>query len=534
MDKLKPQQGTGQHRPHAVSRTGHTSLHESSSVAYVRMNNEKWRSQSAATGSTSLTSPFWHTFAAISRPDKVVDTNPQIVTTTASHLVPGLTTGDLLTEITSIVPSTQSFSSRTSPSDNLLNVPTDATTSSKSNPTNQVLSAGESFGQSTVETSSISGSVASVSSQASTVIGTDKVTNLAPPVSQASNSTEQESSECGSKVDCTFMETSKPNHQAVIAGSVFGLVGIGVLVFAAAVCYKWRRRQGKDKLLSNNDVCMDKSSESATSLQFVQMADTTRAGCTPTQYRKASVSSEDTNNAIFESSFALTTGRVSQPLFGSSNECAPRTANDDSGLHSNASSIPPNRTTNHSGLEAVNSTTHQNNCDDALNQSQCSSVFPGHSTADLETISAALISRTSSFKQRRDLGYTTLPTHKHASVNSAKSTDFSDNNETEDTPEDETFSIEKARTANIASVRRHSLMPRIVNIVAATQRNTDEENDGTQSQYPHDNSFECADRHRSSASTRRARSASPVRATARYSGSPTKLNEHFGIDTWNV
>lgn len=98
--------------------------------------------------------------------------------------------------------------------------------------------------------------------------------------------------------------------------------------------------------------------------------------------------------------------------------------------------------------------------------------------------------------------------------------------QTEDTDkenEPRTLFIGTAQPTRLASARRHSLTPRIVNIVAGS---------GNKDRLRSDGADDSGDEGLSKRSTFRARSSSPMKSSKLYSGSPAKLNTHFGIQTW--
>lgn len=98
--------------------------------------------------------------------------------------------------------------------------------------------------------------------------------------------------------------------------------------------------------------------------------------------------------------------------------------------------------------------------------------------------------------------------------------------QTEDTDkenEPRTLFIGTAQPTKFASARRHSLTPRIVNIIAGS---------GSRDRVQADGADESSgDEGPSKRSTIRARSSSPMKSSKLYSGSPAKLNHHFGIKT---
>lgn len=104
----------------------------------------------------------------------------------------------------------------------------------------------------------------------------------------------------------------------------------------------------------------------------------------------------------------------------------------------------------------------------------------------------------------------------------------------DDDPHAHVLYIGKARPAKLSSLRRHSLTPRIINIVANTHSRSRRGADGAGSDRSDDevDTDTAPTSVNATKSTLRARSASPMKSTNAYSGSPVKLTNHFGIVTW--
>ena len=92
---------------------------------------------------------------------------------------------------------------------------------------------------------------------------------------------------------------------------------------------------------------------------------------------------------------------------------------------------------------------------------------------------------------------------------------------TRTTPNDTEEPEPTVSTARIVTTRRHSFTPRIINIIAGQHSKDAAHSDSTDSgPFVH------------RVLSTRARSVSPQKAS--YSGSPAKLNAHFGIETWGM
>lgn len=85
--------------------------------------------------------------------------------------------------------------------------------------------------------------------------------------------------------------------------------------------------------------------------------------------------------------------------------------------------------------------------------------------------------------------------------------------------------VEICNARLVPTARRHSLTPRIINIVASRNSSKDRASMG---------SDESSERGRGAQIATRARSASPTKVQLAYTGSPAKLNAHFGIETWEM
>lgn len=308
---------------------------------------------------------------------------------------------------------------------------------------------------------------------------------------------------CHKHPRCKQEEEKEERHRGVIAGSVIGVIGFGVLVFAVVMLVRRRRRRHhRDKGIEGAAVWSDKSKTvSQSSTNHTKQESLESAVMNQTRGRSRERSPE----------------RLGQPGPAISTDGALEA------LERKTAAYPHSQGYNHNRSDSKFSNASSDPFRTPINE-------PFSQDRPTDSKIGLALSRYSTAEAKQQYSeqlfpinhtYTVVqdppppPTdHKRDSSLSARTAA----KDPEEQPE-----ICNARVVRTA--RRHSFTPRIINIVAGqstSQERTSNNNDRNQSSEP------------GRRTSTRARSASPAKVLSAYSGSPAKLNAHFGIETWGM
>lgn len=355
------------------------------------------------------------------------------------------------------------------------------------------------------------------------------------PTTQGQISLQSGNSSCTNETECVPKHTSENKYKGVIAGSVFGVVGVGVLGFAAAVCYRRKIRSKKRKTTkSKNSRFSEGNSERRLSQQSTRVA---FPNSFPDARRDPQATTSRSQNAgdstLGEPGPAFARGEM-QKIFPE----IPIPVRDRYTIDSIPRSLSIGSDpfiTPFDTKTSIDRTSNQQNeyrPNEYPNQSQIGLALSRYSTAaTMPSPSRGCSNSNPHASQSTDV------TNEHSvSTTSSVSVTTANNYNDEFDPDQDKVFVERARTAQLTSTRRHSLTPRVVNIVATgIRRGSDGHSNEVERLQTVGGEVSVGVLEKNFAPTqRRARSASPAKTTDVYDGSPAKLHNHFGISTWRT
>jgi len=352
---------------------------------------------------------------------------------------------------------------------------------------------------STTEPSSTQGAV----TKASTTLQTSPAASSSSPSSSSEpTATWLGTAWCHEHPQCKQEEEKEERHRGLIAGSVIGAIGFGVLVFAVVMFVRRRRRRHRDKGIEGAAVWSDKSKTGSQS---------------STNHTKQESSEDAVINQIRGRSRERSLERLGQPGPAIGTDGALEALERKTAAYPHSQGHIHNRSD--SKFSNASSDPFRTPIDEPFSQDRATDSKIG-----------LALSRYSTAEAKQQYSKQPFPSnHTHTVVQgtlpppTSLKRDSSLSAHTSAKDPEEPLEICNARVVRTA--RRHSFTPRIINIVAGqstSQERISNSNDRNQSS-------ELGRR-----TSTRARSASPAKVLSAYSGSPAKLNAHFGIETWGM
>lgn len=355
-----------------------------------------------------------------------------------------------------------------------------------------------------------------------TLLASDTLPSTATP-----EPTEFGTTQCEKDPLCEGEALIEEDRRGVIAGSVVGSVGAAVLLFAI---FMFIRRKGWNKKRENGSGKRWKTDTQTTGSTQLPKQDLETAQVNHTERQTNAISQSTTrgrNSSLGEPGPALF-DRAGNRMLNRSLEANSLSTTGDYTVP------PPYRlSVTTIGSDPFHTPAEVNGSFDGSHET--SDDRPSHSQIGL----ALTPYSTTNSAPRNDLVQRlSVPSssqhpaesqHKRTSSLSAQTdvTDIDKENEPR------TLFIGTAKPTKLPNVRRHSLTPRIVNIVAGSGSRDRMQSDGAGSDRSDNDDTESCPKPGKRRTTR-ARSSSPMKGSTLYGGSPAKLNSHFGIQTLNL